>query len=111
MDEFGISLNLLLLFFPAISIVYPLSGIYVQSRIVGIPFLLKEILVIEEELALFILPLVISIIVPVVGLAFNRSLSLLDIAYILSFLYLIIFSQKMGKNPAYFIKFLKIFNM
>lgn len=111
MDEFGISLNLLLLFFPAISIIYPLTGIYVQSRIVGIPFLLKEILVIEKELAVFILPLIISIIVPVVGLAFNRSLSLIDIAYILSFLYLIIFAQKMGKKPAYFVKFLKIFTM
>jgi hypothetical protein len=111
MDNFGIYVNLVLLFFPAFSIAYPLTGIYFQSRILGLPFLFKKILKIDENLYLFTLPLVVSIIIPILGLTSNRNPSLIDIGYILSFAYLIVFVQSMGERPKQFIVFLQVFTI
>jgi hypothetical protein len=111
MDEFGIYINLALLFFPAFSIAYPLIGIHFQSRIIAIPFLFKGILKIKKSLYLFMLPLAISIIVPILGIAFNRNLSIIDVGYILSFIYLIVFVQLMGERPKQFISFLQVFTI
>lgn len=115
MKKILLYINILLLFFPAFSLSYPLVGIYFQSRILGLPFLLWYILInkinINKNLFVFILALLICLITPILGLLTNRSFSLMDIGYVLSFLYLIIFAQSMGNNFSLFITFIKVFTL
>ncbi|MEH2434720.1 MAG: hypothetical protein V7K25_10795 [Nostoc sp.] len=115
MKKISLYINILLIFFPAFSLSYPFTGIYFQSRILGLPFLIWYTLIskkhINKNLLVFILALLISLIIPVLGLLTNRIFSLMDIGYILSFLYLIVFAQAMGNNFIIFINFVKLFTL
>lgn len=108
-------INLLLIFFPAFSLSYPLTGIYFQSRILGFPLLVWYIFTrdraIRKDLIIFTIPLLISIIVPILGLLTHRSFTLIDLGYILSFLYLILFAQAISHKLNLFINFVKIFTI
>lgn len=107
--------NLLLIFFPAFSLSYPLTGIYFQSRILGLPFLVWHLLKnkkgLPKDLIILCIPCFISISIPVLGLFADRTFGLIDIGYILSFLYLIFFAQSMSKNIELFIDYLKYFTI
>lgn len=108
-------MNIILVFFPAFSLSYPFTGIYFQSRILGLPFLIWYALInkkkVKKDLFVFVVALLICIITPILGLLTNRSYSLIDIGYILSFLYLIIFAQIMGNNFNFFVNFIKGFTL
>ncbi len=101
------------MFFPAFSLSYPLTGVYFQSRILGLPFLCwytffnkREI---RKDLLIFGIPLLISVVIPILGLLTDRNFSLIDIGYMLTFLYLIIFAQAMGRHLNLFINFINVF--
>lgn len=113
MKKIVLYINLILIFFPAFSLTYPFTGIYFQSRILGLPLLFIYFYLKRErltkDLLILVLPLLVSIIVPILGLLSDRSFTFIDLGYILSFLYLILFAQIMGKNLNLFINFVKLF--
>ncbi len=115
MKKILLYINLILIFFPAFSLSYLFTGIYFQSRILGLPFLCLYIFLknrkIQKDLLFFLIPLLISIITPILGLLNNRNFSLIDIGYILTFLYLIVFAQAMGSNLNLFINFINLFTL
>ncbi|WP_118164102.1 hypothetical protein [Nostoc sphaeroides] len=115
MQKVFLYLNLALMFFPAFSLSYIFIGIYFQSRILGLPllafYIINKDIEIRKSLIFLIFPFLISIIVPILGLVSDRNFSLIDIGYILSFLYLILFAQSMYKNIKLFINFIKIFTV
>ncbi|WP_414753745.1 hypothetical protein [Anabaena sp. CCY 9910] len=112
-------INFFLLFFPAFSLSYPFTGVYFQSRILGLPFLVLYFLlnifnkkiIITKQIFIFLFPLKIAIIVPFLGLLANRKFSLIDIGYMTSFLYLILFTLVVKKEKVLFVKFTKIFTV
>ena len=113
MKKILLYINFILIFFPAFSLSYPLTGIYFQSRILGLPFLCwytffqeREI---RKDLLIFGIPLLISVIIPILGLLTDRNFSLIDIGYILTFFYLIMFAQAMGSHLNLFINFIILF--
>ena len=113
MKKILLYINLTLIFFPAFSLSYPFTGIYFQSRILGLPFLFLYTFLkgreIRKDLFIFSIPLLISVITPMLGLLTDRNFTLIDIGYFLTFLYLIIFAQAMANNLNLFIKFINIF--
>ena len=113
MKKILLYINFILMFFPAFSLSYPLTGVYFQSRILGLPFLCwytffnkREI---RKDLLIFGIPLLISVVIPILGLLTDRNFSLIDIGYMLTFLYLIIFAQAMGRHLNLFINFINVF--
>ena len=106
-------LNLFLNTFPSYSISAWFSSIFIQPRLFGLPFLLSKNLKFKREywnIFLF-LNLLICLFVPFIGLFFDRRLYFLDIAYILSSMYAILFVNKIisnQKNIELFNKFIKV---
>ncbi len=93
-------LNLFLNTFPSYSISAWFSSIFVQPRLFGLPFLITKSLKFKREywnIFLFI-NLIICLIVPLFGLLFDRRPYFLDIAYIISSLYAILFVNKIVSN-------------
>ena len=113
MKKILLYINFILIFFPAFSLSYAFTGIYFQSRILGLPFLFWYILLHKREIGkdLFILsiPLLISVVTPILGLLTDRNFTLIDIGYILTFLYLIMFAQAMSSHLNLFINFIILF--
>ncbi len=113
MKKILLYINLILIFFPAFSLSYAFTGIYFQSRILGLPLLCLYTFLnkreIRKDLLLFGIPLLISIVTPILGRLTDRTFSLIDIGYILTFLYLIIIAQAMSNNLNLFINFINLF--
>lgn len=97
--------------FPSYSLSVLVSSIFIQPRFFAFPFLLINVgkVKIDRGIIVILLLLLISAFVPIIGLLFERSLSLLDAALILNWLYLLLFYHATVKNIDIFNKFIKLF--
>lgn len=115
MSKLALYINFALIFFPAFSLSYLATGVYFQSRILGLPLLVLYVLnkekKIRSELLILFVPLLISVSVPVLGLLTERELNLIDVGYVVSFIYLIFFVQAMRREQELFINFISVFTM
>lgn len=97
--------------FPSYSISPWFVSIFVQPRFFSLPFLFTKTisLKIDKWNLLLLINIVISIFIPLIGFFFGRQFYLLDLAYIISFVYALLFINTTIKNIHIFNGFLYVF--
>jgi len=95
--------------FPSFSLSALFTSIFVQPRLFSLPFLLFEPikLKLNKWSLLLLINIVMAIFIPLVGFFFNRQISLLDLAYILSAVYAYLFVNATINKIDLFNKFIR----
>ena len=104
-------LTLLFNAFPAYSPVAMFTGMFVQPRWISLPLLLDKKLNISlnKWKLLLVGNIIICLGVPIIGILFNRQLTLMDIAYMISSIYALAFITVTLNNISVFNRYLSLF--